>query len=132
MGSRVGAFADLNGDRHLDIVLNHGAELIILLNQGNGQFRTRGWLPFDLEMPAYAVVVFDVNRDNNPDLVVPTCRSHLPYKSRVALLLGDGRGFTPAAGSPFPAARRLQPGRGGRQRGWEARRGRIELSRGTA
>jgi hypothetical protein len=35
------------------------------------------------------------------DLLAATVEHTAPYKSRVALLLGDGRGFAPAPGSPF-------------------------------
>ena len=45
----------------------------------------------------------DINRDQNVDLVVPTVDHVAPYKSRVAILLGDGQGFTAARGSPFSA-----------------------------
>jgi hypothetical protein len=102
-GSRVGALADMNGDRRLDIVLNHGAELSVLLNQGNGQFTPASGSPLPLGMRAYAVAIADLDRDRNADLVAPTVDHVAPYKSRVAILLGDGRGFTPAPGSPFPA-----------------------------
>src|SRR4029077_14705930 len=102
-GSRVGTLADMNGDRRPDIVLNHGAELSVLLNQGNGKFTPATGSPFPLGMRAYAVVVADINRDKNADLVAPTVDHVAPYRSRVALLLGDGHEFTPAPGSPFPA-----------------------------
>jgi hypothetical protein len=102
-GAHVGALADVNGDRRPDIVLNHGAELCVLLNQGKGHFAPVTGSPLQIGMPAYAVVAADVNRDNHADLVVPTVNQVAPYKSRVALLLGDGRGFAPAPGSPYPA-----------------------------
>jgi hypothetical protein len=116
-GSRVGPLADTNGDRRPDVVLNHGAELTVLLNQGNGQFKPASGSPLQgngqfkpasgsplpLGMRAYTVVVADFNRDQNADLVVPTVDHVAPYRSRVALFLGDGHGFTPAPGSPFPA-----------------------------
>jgi hypothetical protein len=102
-GSRVGPLADTNGDRRPDIVLNHGAELTILLNQGHGRFTPAPGSPLPLGMRAYVVVVADLNRDGSADLVAPTVDHVAPYRSRVALLLGDGHGFTPAPGSPFPA-----------------------------
>jgi hypothetical protein len=102
-GARVGALADLSGDRRPDIVLNHGDKLSVLLNEGKGKFIPAACSPLQLGMPAYAVVVADINRDKNADLVVPTVDHVAPYRSRVALLLGDGHGFTPAPGSPFPA-----------------------------
>jgi hypothetical protein len=102
-GSRVGPLADTNGDRRPDIVLIHGAELSVLLNQGNGPFTLATGSPLALGMPAYAVAVADLNRDQNADLVVPTVDRVAPYRSRVALFVGDGHGFTPAPGSPFSA-----------------------------
>jgi hypothetical protein len=71
-GSRVGTLADMNGDRHLDIVLNHGAELSVLLNQGNGKFTPASGSPLQLGMRAYAVVIADIDQDQNADLVAPT------------------------------------------------------------
>ena len=74
----VGALADLNGDRRPDIVLNHGAELSVLLNQGDGQFAPATGSPLPLGMRAYAVVVADINRDEHADLVVPTVDTSRP------------------------------------------------------
>lgn len=48
-----------------------------------------------------SVAIADVNRDGKPDLVVAN-----NVGSDVTVLLGDGKGgFTPAAGSPFPAGK---------------------------
>jgi hypothetical protein len=102
-GARLGTLADTNGDRRPDIVLNHGAELSVLFNQGHGRFTPAPGSPLQLGMPAHAVVVADINRDKNSDLVIPTVDHVSPYRSSVALLLGDGHGFRPAPGSPFPA-----------------------------
>jgi hypothetical protein len=54
-------------------------------------------------MRAYTVVAADIDRDQNVDIVAPTVDHVAPYRSRVALLLGDSRGFTSAPGSTFPA-----------------------------
>jgi hypothetical protein len=54
-------------------------------------------------MPAFAVVVADINRDKIADLVVATVGHTAPYRSKIAVLFGDGRGFTQAPGSPFTA-----------------------------
>ena len=51
--------------------------------------------PITVDAP-FGVVVVDINRDRRSDLVVATVDS-------VTVLLGDGRGFSPAPGSPFPA-----------------------------
>lgn len=102
-GFRVMALDDLNGDRRPDVVFNHGAELGVLLNVGNGKFTPAMGSPWRLEAEAFAVVVADLNRDHNADLVAATVDHTAPFRSRVVLLLGDGRGgFTPAPGSPFP------------------------------
>src|SRR5205823_13036830 len=67
--ARVEALADLNGDRHLDIVLSHGRRniLTILLNDGKGTFPPRAGPPIEPGMPATAVVATDVNGDKNAD-----------------------------------------------------------------
>ena len=91
----------MNGDHHLDVVFNRDAELGVLLGRGNGEFRPAPGSPWRLGMRAFAVVVADINRDRNLDLLASTVEHTAPYQSRVALLLGDGRGFTPAPGSPF-------------------------------
>jgi hypothetical protein len=100
-GSRVGPIADLNGDGLRDVVFNHGVELAVFVNQGRGTFTPALGSPYPLGMPAYSVVVADMNQDKKPDLVVPTVNRRAPYESRVVVLLGDGRGFAIAPGSPF-------------------------------
>jgi hypothetical protein len=101
-GFRVGTLADMNGDRHLDIVAYHETELSVLHNQGSGKFTPDVGSTWRLGMRAFAVVVADINRDKIPDLVAATVGHTAPYKSRVEILLGDGRGFASAPGSPFP------------------------------
>jgi hypothetical protein len=101
-GSHVETLADMNGDRRLDIVARHGAELSVILDQGSGKFTPDVGTALRLGMGVFAVVVADINRDKNPDLLAATVGHTAPYRSKVALLLGDGRGFTPAPGSPFP------------------------------
>jgi hypothetical protein len=101
-GYRVRTLADMNGDRHLDLVYNRGPELGVLLNQGRGTFTAAMGSPVQLGAEAFAVVVADINGDQQADLVAATVDHHAPYRSRVVLLLGDGHRFTPAPGSPFP------------------------------
>jgi hypothetical protein len=102
-GFRVITLADMNGDRHLDVVSINGAELSVLLNQASGKFTPAAAIQLRLGMPAFAVVVADINRDKIADLVVATVGHTAPYRSKIAVLFGDGRGFTPAPGSPFTA-----------------------------
>jgi hypothetical protein len=63
--------------------------------------------PLESGTSAFTVIVRDVNRDRRADLIVGTVNSvSRPYNSGVVVLLGDGRTFAPAAGSPF----RVGPG----------------------
>ena len=104
---RVAALADLNGDRRLEIVLSHVRRnfLTIVLNDGTGIFKPRSGPPIDIGMPASAIVAADINGDKKADLVVATVSDKKPYESKIAVLLGDGRGgLKPMPGSPFPAA----------------------------
>jgi hypothetical protein len=95
--SRLATLADLNGDRHLDIVLSQGGNhLSVLLNGGKGTFSTAPGSPYKISAEPFAVVVADVNRDRRKDLVAATVNS-------ITILLGDSRGFVPATGSPFRA-----------------------------
>jgi hypothetical protein len=92
------ALADLNSDRHLDIVLGHGRSqhLSVLLNRGKGMFTPAPASPYDIGAEAFAVVVADVDRDWRNDLVAATAHS-------VTVLLGASREFGLAPGSPFRA-----------------------------
>ena len=104
---RVEAVADLDGDRHPDVVLSHGRMklLTILRNTGDGTFTLARHSPIDVGMPAAAVVAVDVNGDHTPDLIMATVSDTAPFASTIVVLLGDGHGgFTSAAGSPFAAA----------------------------
>ena len=56
-------------------MLNHGAELSVLLNQGEGRFAPATGSPLQLGMPAYAVVVADINRDKQRRPRCADCRS---------------------------------------------------------
>ncbi|HEU4395289.1 MAG TPA: VCBS repeat-containing protein, partial [Planctomycetota bacterium] len=109
------ALADADGDGDLDVVLSHGGRsaLSVLLHRGGGVFEPATGSPYDPGAPAFATVVSDVDGDGRADLVVATVFGHAPFASRVAVLLGDGRGFAPAPGSPFiagPGAYRVAVG----------------------
>jgi hypothetical protein len=105
---RLVALADVNGDRRADVVLGHSRSnlLSILRGEGNGVFVPVPASPLDLGMETWAVDVADVDQDGRADLVVAIVNSAAaPYHSRIAVLRGDGLGFVPADGSPFPAGR---------------------------
>jgi FG-GAP-like repeat len=90
------AVADVNGDRHLDLIVT-AQHLQIFLGDGSGRFRT---VPdFDLDLKGYftELVVADVNADGKLDVITA---QHDQYS--VWVFLGDGKGkFTPAPASPF-------------------------------
>lgn len=103
-GARVGALADLNRDRRLDLVLVHARSnrLSVLLNSGQGAFARAPNSPYRLPAEAFAVVAADVDRDRRPDLVAATVDAEATgFAGRVAVLLNTGPKFVPASGSPF-------------------------------
>jgi hypothetical protein len=100
---KVHTLGDVNGDRRPDVVFSHGVELGVLLNRGDGKFSPALGSPWRLGAEAFAVVVADLNRDHNADLIAATVDHTTPFQSRVVVLLGDGHEFTPAPGSPFSA-----------------------------
>lgn len=95
---RLGALADVNGDKHCDIVVTHGHSRLveILLNRGKGMFTTAPAASYSVAGEANGIVVADVNRDGRTDLVAATVNS-------VTVLLGNADGFVLAPGSPFSA-----------------------------
>jgi RNA polymerase sigma factor (sigma-70 family) len=102
-GADVQLLADVNGDRRADLIARHGTDLAVLLTGADGSFNPIAGSPFHLGLTPYAVAAADVNADGHVDLLVATVNDRAaPYRSRVAVLLGDGQTFAPAAGSPFP------------------------------
>lgn len=90
--------ADVNGDRHLDLVVPdvQGNRIRLLAGDGQGRFRPLPEVSTGIDRPFF-VVAQDVNGDRALDLIVTHDDTH-----RVAALLGDGRGgFRHAASSPF-------------------------------
>jgi hypothetical protein len=101
---RAATVADVNGDQQVDVVLSHSSNrLTILLNRGQGRFSSAPSSPYSLSAPAFALVVTDVNQDQKADILAATVNAHTsPFESAVTVLLGDGNGFVPAPGSPYP------------------------------
>ena len=96
-------FADLNGDRHLDVVSvsRKGYEdaapgrVIVRFGDGKGGFTPSSQSPFDTAGGPRSVTIADFNGDRHPDIAVAHSTGLL------SLLTNDGRGvFSPADGSP--------------------------------
>jgi hypothetical protein len=103
----LSALTDIDGDRYLDIVLGHGEKELLTVLRGSSSGRFEKLMTFTLEpgTSAFTVIVGDANRDGRADLLVGTVNSVArPYDSAITVLLGNGRTFVPAPGSPFRAA----------------------------
>lgn len=91
--------ADMNHDRHLDLVLAESSDncVWVLLGDGKGRFVKSANSPISTDRHPYIVTVADFNRDDNPDIATPNW-----FGKSVGILLGDGKGqFFPAPDSPF-------------------------------
>jgi hypothetical protein len=89
--------ADVNGDRHADLIATHDEDSLVtlLLGDGDGDFKTASGSPFDLGNGAWQIIARDLDRDGGLDLVAAG-------QNAVAVLLGDGKGsFKRAKNSPF-------------------------------
>lgn len=102
---RLAAVADVSGDQRPDIVLTHAEnKLSVLLCSESGSYEPAKSRALELDRPAFAVSVADVNQDQQADLIAATvANTAAPYESRVVVLLGNRGQFRPAAGSPYPA-----------------------------
>jgi hypothetical protein len=80
------AVADLNGDKHLDLVMaNHGGGVAVYLGNGDGTFQNASY--YHAGGNPQAVAIADFNRDGVPDLAVANSLS-----DNVSILIGRGDG----------------------------------------
>jgi hypothetical protein len=101
------AIADVNGDRHPDILTANigGRSISVLLGDGRGRFAAAPGSPFSVGIAAHLVALGDLDRDGRLDAAVTEHDGN-----DVTVLRGDGRGgFTPMPGSPFPLIDGLAP-----------------------
>ena len=94
LGSTNITSGDFNGDGKLDLIVSSASNAVLLLNNGDGTFKS-----VDLGFVANITLVADVNRDKKADLIVLI--GNLAY-----VLLGNGDGtFQPRKLMPtFPLA----------------------------
>lgn len=99
--------ADLNGDRHADLVVTSGKErsIIVFLNDGEGRFGPAGKSPLRLSFHPGGIALGDLNEDGNLDLGIANHDSYL-----ITLFLGDGKGgFGAGPKSPVASAKGGHP-----------------------
>jgi hypothetical protein len=95
------AFADVDGDRKLDVVTasrpeENSGRLAIQLGDGGGGFRTMPGSAMRIASQPSAIAIDDVDRDGRSDIII----GHSTGK--VTFLLHRGQGiYEPAAGSPL-------------------------------
>lgn len=93
------AIAELNHDGKPDIIVANRADetVSVLLGDGKGRFVPAPGSPFPCGKSPNDIVVADMNRDGNTDLVI--ANTGTPY---LTILLGNGKGsFRPSPNSPF-------------------------------
>ena len=100
------AIADVDGDRHADLVVGNGGsrDVSVLLGDGRGAFRAAPGSPLAVGIAAHLVALGDFDRDGKTDLAIT---EH--DRNDVLVLEGDGRGaFAPMAGSPALLIERVE------------------------
>ena len=98
------AFADLNGDRHLDVVSasrkgyddSGPGRVIVRLGDGKGNFVPTPQSPFTDVVGPRSVSIADFTGDRHPDIAIAS------HDGRLSILANDGKGtFAAAKGSPY-------------------------------
>lgn len=92
------AAADLDNDNKIDLTATSflGSELFVLTGDGEGGFSEKISKITVPHYPYRNVIIFDIDNDNNPDIITPANNSNA-----ITVLLGNGKGsFTPADYSP--------------------------------
>ncbi len=88
--ARAAAVADVDGDTDVDIALETDSQLVILLNDGTGQFtQSANVIAGDAGMDLTAVAPGDLDGDGDPDLVAAR-GSGQPEVPRALFNTGDG------------------------------------------
>ena len=98
------AFIDMNNDGFWDIILFGGANTLLYVNDGKGNFnRIRLNIPSMPHMNAFSIA--DINHDQYPDLFVAQLWSEYPIPQPNFLFLNDGNlGFTNASSRLYPSS----------------------------
>jgi hypothetical protein len=102
VGPHLTALADVDGDRHLDVVAtaHDSGDVWLWLGDGTGHFSAADRSPFaafQRERPHnHGLVVGDLDGDGDADVAVADQDARA-----VTVLLGDGRALKPAPGSPI-------------------------------
>lgn len=93
------ATGDINKDGNLDFATsNYGHHSVsVMLGNGKGGFAPASASPLTVGRGPYPLVLGDVNKDGNLDIITPNVSSN-----NVSVLLGDGQGnFSSAPNSPY-------------------------------
>jgi hypothetical protein len=98
------AFGDMDGDKHLDVVVASGergdggepGRVVVLRGDGKGAFKNSTDPPLSVPAGPHFLTLGDVNGDNRLDIVT----SHNSVQLSILLNNGSGK-FTPTPASPY-------------------------------